>query len=194
MVVDDLGEVRDRRRVASTGAALVGALEGYGGELMKAVLEAGYGWGPIYDWLGEVADEVVLAHPTKVRAIAEARIKNDRLDSEILAHLLRADLVPEAYAPSKEIRAVKRVLRQRMFFVQFQTKVKNCIRCSAPARPRSGTRPLLVNPSPTSALPKVVSATTFAAAAAGTEISTPDKPVSTLTWASRESVPPKSSS
>lgn len=52
-----------------------------------------------------------------MRAIAEARIKNDRLDSEILAHLLRAllraELVPEAYAPSKEIRAVKRVLRQR---------------------------------------------------------------------------------
>jgi transposase len=108
--------------VANTGAALVGALEGYGEEgPMKAVLEAGYGWGPIYDWLGEVAGEVILAHPTKVRAIAEARIKNDRLDSEILAYLLRADLVPEAYAPSKEVRAVKRVLiRQRMFFVQLQ--------------------------------------------------------------------------
>lgn len=127
-VVDELGEVVDRKRVASTGAALAGALEGYGGEPMKAVLEAGYGWGPIYDWLGEVADDVVLAHPTKVRAIAEARIKNDRIDSEILAHLLRADLVPEAYAPSKEVRAVKRVLRQRMFFVQLQTRVKNRIR------------------------------------------------------------------
>lgn len=127
-VVDELGEVLDRKRVASTGTALTGALEDYGEEPMKAVLEAGYGWGPIYDWLGEVADEVVLAHPTKVRAIAEARIKNDRLDSEILAHLLRADLIPEAYAPSKEVRAVKRVLRQRMFFVQLQTRVKNRIR------------------------------------------------------------------
>jgi transposase len=127
-VVDELGEVVDRRRVASTGAALAGALGGYSEEPMKAVLEAGYGWGPIYDWLGEIADEVVLAHPTKVRTIAEARIKNDRLDSEILAHLLRADLVPEAYAPSKEVRAFKRMLRQRMFFVQLQTRVKNRIR------------------------------------------------------------------
>lgn len=127
-VVDELGEILDRRRVASTRAALVGALEGNGGEPIKAVLEAGYGWGPIYDWLGEVADEVVLAHPTKVRAIAEARIKNDRLDSEILAHLLRADLIPEAYAPSKEARAMKRVLRQRMFLVRLRTMVKNRIR------------------------------------------------------------------
>lgn len=45
-VVDELGEVVDRRRVASTRAALVGALEGHAGEPMKAVLEAGYGWGP----------------------------------------------------------------------------------------------------------------------------------------------------
>lgn len=95
---------------------------------MKAVLEAGYGWGPLYDWIGEAAEEVLLAHPLKVRAIADARIKNDRLDSEMLAHLLRADLIPEAYAPSKEVRARKRVLRQRMFLVRIRTMVKNRIR------------------------------------------------------------------
>lgn len=126
--VDEVGEILDRRRVASTRTAFTDALEGYGEEPIKAVLEAGYSWGPIYDWLGEMTDEVVLAHPTKVRAIAEAKIKNDKLDSQILAHLLRTDLIPEAYAPSKEVRAVKRVLRQRMCFVQLQTRVKNRIR------------------------------------------------------------------
>jgi transposase len=69
----------------------------------------------------------VLAHPSKVRAIAEARIKTDKIDSEILAHLLRADLIPQAYAPSKEVRAVKRVLRHRLFLVQLRTMVKNRI-------------------------------------------------------------------
>src|SRR5215210_6280179 len=52
----------------------------------------------------------------------------------------------------------------------------------------------LVKPSPTPTLPKVVSATILAAVEAGTEISTPESPVSTLTRASRESAPPKSSS
>lgn len=47
---------------------------------------------------------------------------------EILAHLLRADLIPKAYAPSKETRALKRVLRQRLFLVQLCTMVKNRIR------------------------------------------------------------------
>ena len=75
-----------------------------------------------------MADEVLLAHPLKVRAIADARIKTDKLDSEMLAHLLRADLIPEAYAPSKEARATKRVLRQRMFLLRLQTMVKNRVR------------------------------------------------------------------
>jgi transposase len=82
----------------------------------------------MYDWLDELTDEVVLAHPGKVRAIAEARIKTDTIDSETLAHLLRADLIPAAYAPAKEVRATKRVLRQRLFFVRVRTMLKNRIR------------------------------------------------------------------
>lgn len=62
-----------------------------------------------------------------MRAIADARIKTDAIDSATLAHLLRTNLIPPAYAPSKDIRAIKRVLRQRMFLVRVQTMVKNRI-------------------------------------------------------------------
>jgi transposase len=103
-VIDETGTVLERRRTASSREGMLEALGPHRGEPMKAVLEAGYGWGPIYDWIGEAAEEVVLAHPLKeVRAIAEAKIKTDRLDSEMLARLLRADLIPEAYASSKSL-------------------------------------------------------------------------------------------
>lgn len=125
-IMDDAGKVLTRKRVSSSPDGLRSIFANYN-EPIKAVLEATYNWGPVYDWLDEVADEVILAHPTKVRAIAEGRIKSDTIDSETLAHLLRADLIPAAYAPSKETRAVKRVLRQRMFFVRLQTMVKNRI-------------------------------------------------------------------
>jgi transposase len=126
-VMDNTGKVIARKRIASSRDALHETLGRYA-EPMKAVVEASYSWGPIYDWLAEIADEVVLAHPQKVRAIADARIKTDRIDSETLAHLLRADLIPEAYAPSKESRARKRVLRQRIFLVRIRTMLKNRIR------------------------------------------------------------------
>jgi len=68
-----------------------------------------------------------LAHPLKVKAIAEAKIKTDKIDAKILAHLLCCDLVPEAYVPHKDTRTIKNVLRQRMFFVKLATMVKNRI-------------------------------------------------------------------
>jgi transposase len=126
-VMDETGKILRRTQVSSSPKGLHEALGGYD-EPIKAVIEATYNWGPVYDWLTELVDEVILAHPTKVRAIADARIKTDTIDSRTLAHLLRADLIPAAYAPSKETRAVKRVLRQRMFFVRLQTMLKNRIR------------------------------------------------------------------
>ena len=103
-VVDENGDIVRRKGISSNGDDVREALQDFN-EPIKAVLEAGYNWGKMYDWLDEVVDEVVLAHPTKVRAIAEARIKNDKIDSLTLAHLLRADLIPEAYACSSETRA-----------------------------------------------------------------------------------------
>ncbi len=126
-VMNEAGAILSRKRVNSTCEGFKEALAGYD-EPLKAVLEASYSWGPMYDWLDDMSEEVLLAHPLKVRAIASARIKNDRIDSEVLAHLLRANLIPAAHAPSREIRALRRVLRQRMFFVQLRTMLRNRIR------------------------------------------------------------------
>lgn len=92
-----------------------------------AVLEAGRNWTVMYDWLEEEIRDVKLAHPLKVKAIAEAKIKTDKIDAKILADLLRADLIPEAYVPTQEAREAKNILRQRMFFVKVRTMVKNRI-------------------------------------------------------------------
>ncbi len=93
----------------------------------KAVLEATRNWGLVYHWLEEILDDVALAHPLKVRAIAEARIKTDKISADILCDLLRSNLLPEAYVPGKDTREAKNVLRQRMFFVRVQTMIKNRI-------------------------------------------------------------------
>ena len=126
-VMDESGQVVKRARVRSSRKGVRRALAGYRRPL-SVVLEASRSWGPMYDWLEELSEEVILAHPAKVRAIAEARIKTDKIDSETLAHLLRADLIPQAYAPSREVRATKRVLRQRMFMVRVRTMLKNRIK------------------------------------------------------------------
>jgi transposase len=79
------------------------------------------------DILQPLTKEVKLAHPFKTRLIAEARIKTDHIDAESLAHLLRADLIPEAYLRNQESRREQRILRSRCFYVRLRTKLKNRI-------------------------------------------------------------------
>ncbi|MGE5172284.1 MAG: IS110 family transposase, partial [Betaproteobacteria bacterium] len=93
----------------------------------EVVLEASRTWGVLYDLVEDMdgVDAVTLAHPYKVRAIADAQIKTDKIDSHILAQLLRVNLIPEAYVPGKQTRLCRDMVRQRMFLVRLRTRVKN---------------------------------------------------------------------
>ena len=69
---------------------------------IKAVFEASRNWSYIAGLLRAQNVETVMAHPLKVRSIACAKIKTDKIDSQKLAHLLRADMIPnELYAKSR---------------------------------------------------------------------------------------------
>jgi len=81
----------------------------------------------MYDLLEELDIERVVAHPLKTRAIADAKIKSDAIDARTLAHLLRADLIPEVHVPPKEVREKKNLLRHRLWLVRLQTMTKNRI-------------------------------------------------------------------
>jgi transposase len=123
-VMDERGKVVKEGQIANTQEALAAFLEGRTAGA-SAVLEAGRNWPVMYDWLDGLVDEVTLAHPAKVRVIAEAKVKTDRIDSRMLAHLLRAELIPAAYVPEAVTREQRRRLRQRMFLVRLSTMVKN---------------------------------------------------------------------
>src|SRR5438046_7968387 len=52
--------------------------------------------------------QVRLVHPQRVKAIASAKLKNDRIDSATLAHLLRCDLLPAAWMADEATRELRR--------------------------------------------------------------------------------------
>lgn len=124
-VVDEQGQVLKQGEVANSRAALAAFLKGIGPT--EAVLEAGRTWPVMYGWLEGLVGKVTLAHPGKVRLIAAARIKTDRIDAGKLAQLLRADLIPVAYVPPPLTRGRRRRLRQRVFQVRMGTGLKNRI-------------------------------------------------------------------
>lgn len=126
--MDEKGKVISKERVSTDRDSIKSYFEkaGSAGEV-KAVMEACYGWEYFYDEVDELVDELIMAHPLKTRLIAEARIKTDSIDSETLAHLLRADLIPPAYAPSSETRDQKNLLRYRSSLTAMKVRIKNMI-------------------------------------------------------------------
>ena len=70
-----------------------------------------------YEWFVQLiepyAQEVVLAHPKRLRVIAESKNKSDKIDAEILAVFLALDLIPRAYRPTPRQREHRRLVRYR---------------------------------------------------------------------------------
>ena len=118
-------EMVRQKRIANNGE-IVEFLERLG-EPVTVAMEATRGWYWLYDLLEENGMEVKLSHPLKTKAIASAKIKNDKIDSRVLAHLLRADLLPLSYVPEKSIRMQRELLRYRASLVRIQTGMKNRI-------------------------------------------------------------------
>jgi transposase len=90
-------------------------------------LEATLFTGWIYDHLKPVAQELKVAHPAMLKAIAASKKKNDKVDARKIADLLRCDLLPECYMAPSGIRELRRVLRYRNLVVRQATRMKNRI-------------------------------------------------------------------
>jgi hypothetical protein len=60
----------------------------------------------------------VLGHALEMRAIHGTKTKSDKLDSEKIAHLLRAGLLPQAYVYPAAMRATRDLLRRRGYLVR----------------------------------------------------------------------------
>jgi transposase len=95
---------------------------------IKAVLEPSANfWIRIYDKLEGEGVDVKLSNPLRTKAIAEARIKTDRIDAKTLAYLLRGDLVAESYVPSRKNRERRALIRHRASLIQMRVDIKNRI-------------------------------------------------------------------
>jgi transposase len=90
---------------------------------MEATLFTGW----IYDLLKPLAQELKVAHPPMLKAIAAAKKKNDKVDARMIADLLRCNLLPECYTAPVAIRNLRRMLRYRNLVVRQATRMKNRI-------------------------------------------------------------------
>src|SRR5689334_14166999 len=125
-VIDADGEVLANRNVPNGVEPILSVIGGLPAGT-PAAFEAAFGWGWLVGLLEDYGFDPHLVHPLQCKAIASARLKNDKVDAAILAQLLRADLLPEAWIAPPAVRQLRALLRHRVQLVRLRTLLRNRI-------------------------------------------------------------------
>jgi transposase len=85
-----------------------------------------------YEWFVKLieprAGRVLLAHPKKLRVIAESTKKSDKLDAQTLAEFLALDMIPPSWRPTPRVREHRTLVRLRYYTQRRITATKNKLR------------------------------------------------------------------
>jgi transposase len=126
-VVSQPGAVKARERLAcQSPKRIVAWFEQWAP--FQAVMEATASYEWLWQLLEPLAERLLLAHPGKLRIIAESTRKSDQYDARVLAEFLALGMIPEAYRPSPRQRAHRRLVRQRVHLNKQVRRVKCKIR------------------------------------------------------------------
>ncbi|RLF43102.1 MAG: IS110 family transposase [Thermoplasmata archaeon] len=127
-IKDRDGDIQKELKFLNKSTGIDKLLEVIDGREAKAVIEStGNMWLRLYLSLEEAGVGVVLANPKKTKAIAEARLKNDKVDARTLADLVRTNLIAPCYVPPEPIRELRNLVRHRINLSRDMTRVKNRI-------------------------------------------------------------------
>jgi len=119
------GKVMQAGPVANERTALRKYFRQLRGQPVQVAVEACGFWPAFREVVEAHVERLVLVHPQRVKAIASAKLKNDRVDSETLAHLLRCDLLPESWKADRATQARRQQVRLRATLVRQRTRLKN---------------------------------------------------------------------
>jgi transposase len=122
--LDSTGHSLKQGSVANEPGALRRWLSGFAEPLTLAV-EACSFWPAFQEAVQDQVAEIRLVHPQRVKAIASAKLKNDRVDSQTLAHLSRCDLLPRAWMADPATREKRHQVRLRISLGQHRASLKN---------------------------------------------------------------------
>jgi transposase len=107
------GEILLHRNMKTSPETLLKAIAPYREDVVVAV-ECIFTWYWLADLCAQEQIPFVLGHALYMKAIHGGKAKNDKIDSQKIAVLLRGGMLPQAYVYPAEMRATRDLLRRRM--------------------------------------------------------------------------------
>src|SRR5215203_2816558 len=125
VALDPTGEVVLSRRIGNAPTEFLRIFGELEPQPIEVVFEATYGWSWLADLLADVGIPAHMAHPLATKAISAARVTNDAVDATTLAHLLRTNLLAEAWIAPPDAREARRLVRTRAGLVRMRSRVQS---------------------------------------------------------------------
>jgi transposase len=116
-IVDSLGKILVHQNIDAKPNKFLSLVDPYRDGLVVGV-ECMYCWYWLADLCRAESIPFVLGHALYMKAIAQAKSGNDKLDSERIAMLLKSGMFPQAFVYPHEMRATRDLMRRRCFFVR----------------------------------------------------------------------------
>jgi len=124
-IIEQSGNVVHRERFALNRRTL----ELFASKVLQpgdhAALEATTNCWAVADALRPHVAKVVVSNPLTTKAIAQAKIKTDKVDAHVLAQLLRCDFLPEVWQPDEATRRLRELTGRRSALVSQRTMMRN---------------------------------------------------------------------
>ena len=125
--VDQAGNVVHRERFALNRRTL----ELFATKILRptdrVALEASTNCWAVADALRPHVAKVLVSNPMATKAIAQAKVKTDKVDAYVLAQLLRCDFLPEVWQPDEGTRRLRELTGRRSTLVGQRTMMRNRI-------------------------------------------------------------------
>jgi transposase len=116
-ILNHAGEILVHRDMKASPETFLKAIAPYRADLVVCV-ECIFTWYWLADLCARENIPFVLGHALYMKAIHGGRAKNDRIDAQKIAVLLRGGMLPQAYVHPAEMRATRDLLRRRMHLLR----------------------------------------------------------------------------
>ncbi|MFN7919440.1 MAG: IS110 family transposase [Bryobacteraceae bacterium] len=126
-VADDQGNITVRQRFPATAQAIERFARQHLSPDHALAMEATFNTWAVVRIVRPLVGRIVVSNPLRTRAIAEAKIKTDRIDVTVLIHLLRLDYLPSVWIPDEETQRLRATTTTRASLTSDRTRIKNRI-------------------------------------------------------------------